>query len=107
MIVLTKALPRRTFLRGLGTALALPLLDAMIPSMTALGATAPAPATLRRLTFFYIPVACDGMRAMGTSENSNNSPNGRRRPNARTLPPRCLAWRAWRRRSTSRGSPDC
>ena len=34
--VITKALPRRTFLRGIGATLALPLLDAMVPSMTAL-----------------------------------------------------------------------
>ena len=31
MIITKKALPRRTFLRGLGTTLALPLLDAMVP----------------------------------------------------------------------------
>ena len=36
MIVTRKALPRRTFLRGMGATLTLPLLDAMIPSMTAL-----------------------------------------------------------------------
>ena len=54
MIVTKKALPRRTFLRGLGTALALPLLDAMVPSMTALAAT-PARAP-RRLGFFYMPM---------------------------------------------------
>ena len=39
MIITKKALPRRTFLRGVGTALALPLLDAMIPTMTALAET--------------------------------------------------------------------
>ena len=39
MIVNKKALPRRTFLRGAGATLALPLLDAMVPSMTALAAT--------------------------------------------------------------------
>ena len=39
MIVTKRALPRRTFLRGLGTALALPLLDAMVPAMTAVAAT--------------------------------------------------------------------
>jgi hypothetical protein len=49
MIITKKALPRRTFLRGLGTAVALPLLDAMVPSMTALAAT-PANAP-RRLGF--------------------------------------------------------
>ena len=36
MIVMKKALPRRTFLRGVGATLALPLLDAMIPALTAL-----------------------------------------------------------------------
>ncbi len=42
MIVTRKALPRRTFLRGMGTALALPLLDAMVPASTAIAATAAA-----------------------------------------------------------------
>jgi hypothetical protein len=59
MIVTKKALPRRTFLRGLGTALALPLLDAMVPPMTALAGTAAAPARLRRLGFIYMPMGCD------------------------------------------------
>ena len=39
MIVTKEALPRRTFLRGVGATFALPLLDAMVPSMTALAAT--------------------------------------------------------------------
>jgi len=59
MIVSKKALPRRTFLRGVGTLLALPLLDAMVPSMTALAATAAAPEKLRRLGFVYMPMGCD------------------------------------------------
>lgn len=54
MIVTKKALPRRTLLRGLGTSLALPLLDAMVPSMTALAAT-PARAP-RRMGYVYIPM---------------------------------------------------
>jgi hypothetical protein len=54
VIITKKALPRRTFLRGLGATLALPLLDAMVPSMTALAATAAAP--VRRLGFVYIPM---------------------------------------------------
>src|SRR4051794_33051252 len=54
MIVTKKALPRRTFLRGAGASLALPLLDAMIPSMTALAATPAKP--VRRLGFVYIPM---------------------------------------------------
>lgn len=59
MIIVKKALPRRTFLRGAGTALALPLLDAMIPSMTALGQTPASPSRLRRLGFVYMPMGCD------------------------------------------------
>jgi hypothetical protein len=37
MIITKKALPRRTFLKGVQATLALPLLDAMIPAVTALG----------------------------------------------------------------------
>ena len=53
MIVTKKALPRRTFLRGIGATLALPLLDAMVPALSAL-ATTPA-AGPRRLGFIYLP----------------------------------------------------
>lgn len=49
MFVTQKSLPRRTFLRGLGTAIALPMLDAMTP---ALSAAAKAPT---RMTFAYVP----------------------------------------------------
>ena len=35
MIVTKKAISRRTVLRGMGTAVALPLLDAMVPALTA------------------------------------------------------------------------
>jgi hypothetical protein len=54
MIISKKALRRRTFLRGMGTAVALPLLDAMVPAMTALAATPAKP--VRRLGFVYIPM---------------------------------------------------
>jgi hypothetical protein len=53
MIVSKMALPRRTFLRGVGATLALPLLDAMVPALTAARATAVNP--VRRLGFVYIP----------------------------------------------------
>src|SRR5262249_31321922 len=43
-----------TFLRGMGATLSLPLLDAMVPSMTALAATPAAP--VRRLGFVYMPM---------------------------------------------------
>jgi hypothetical protein len=46
------ALPRRTFLRGMGAAVALPLLDAMVP---ALSTTARAAAPPRRMGFVYVP----------------------------------------------------
>ena len=49
MIVTRRMLPRRTFLRGAGAAIALPLLDAMVP---ALAATPPA---TKRLGFIYLP----------------------------------------------------
>jgi hypothetical protein len=54
MIVTKKALPRRTLLRGMGATLALPLLDAMVPSMTALAASPAKP--VQRLGFVYIPM---------------------------------------------------
>jgi Protein of unknown function (DUF1552) len=57
MIITKKALPRRTFLRGVGATLALPLLDAMVPSLTALTRTAAEP--VRRVGFIYIPMGCD------------------------------------------------
>ena len=62
MFVSRKALPRRTFLRGLGATLSLPLLDAMVPSMTALAATEANPSRLRRLGYVYMPMGCDASR---------------------------------------------
>ncbi len=50
-----KSMPRRSLLRGMGASIALPLLDAMIPSMTALAAT-PAGKPVRRLGFVYMPM---------------------------------------------------
>ena len=60
MFISKKRLPRRTFLRGAGTSLALPLLDAMIPAMTAQHRTAAAP--VRRLGFIYFPLGVDRER---------------------------------------------
>ena len=56
-MILKKALPRRTFLRGIGATVALPLLDAMVPSMTALAQTPANP--VRRLGFVYMPMGSD------------------------------------------------
>jgi hypothetical protein len=51
MIITGKHLPRRTFLKGIGTAIALPMLDAMTPAL-ALTNQAKAPA---RLSIVYVP----------------------------------------------------
>src|SRR5262245_60118291 len=62
MIVTRRALSRRTVLKGLGTAVSLPLLDAMIPACTALADTAASPQRLRRLGYVYMPMGCDVSR---------------------------------------------
>ena len=51
MFITKMSLPRRTFLRGMGTACALPLLDAMIPAASVLAQTAASP--VRRLGVVY------------------------------------------------------
>jgi hypothetical protein len=53
MIVSRKAIPRRTVLRGIGTALALPLLDSMVPALSALRNTPARPT--RRFGVVYTP----------------------------------------------------
>ncbi|MEO5957807.1 MAG: DUF1552 domain-containing protein, partial [Opitutaceae bacterium] len=60
MIITKKALPRRTFLRGMGATLALPLLDAMIPAASAATKTAAKP--VRRLGYVFMPMGCDQSR---------------------------------------------
>lgn len=67
MILTKKSLPRRTFLRGAGATLALPLLDAMVPAMTAQAATPARP--LPRLGFVYMPMGSDITRWTPRSEN--------------------------------------
>jgi hypothetical protein len=53
MFITKKHLSRRTFLRGAGVVVGLPLLDAMVPSLTALAQTAASPKP--RLGFLYLP----------------------------------------------------
>jgi len=50
MIVTKMALPRRSFLRGIGVTLGLPLLDAMMPALSGM------PTAPRRLGYVYIPM---------------------------------------------------
>ena len=95
MIITKKALPRRTFLRGMGASLALPLLDAMIPAATAMTATPAKP--VRRLGFVFMPMGCDITRwtpaaagTLGSSPILSSSPvrARRRRRNLITAPTR-------------------
>jgi hypothetical protein len=53
MMLFKKSIPRRTVLRGAGAALALPLLDAMLPAFATAAQTASSQAT--RLSFFTVP----------------------------------------------------
>jgi len=53
MMITRKSMSRRTVLRGVGVSLALPLLDSMIPALTAVVKTAANP--LRRLGVVYVP----------------------------------------------------
>jgi hypothetical protein len=68
MIITRKSLPRRTFLRGIGATVALPLLDAMVPAMTALASTAARP--VRRLGYIFIPMGSDINRWTPPGEDS-------------------------------------
>jgi hypothetical protein len=69
MFITKKHLPRRTFLRGAGTALALPLLDAMVPALRAERLTAAAP--VRRLGFIYFPLGVDQDRWRPSGEGAS------------------------------------
>jgi hypothetical protein len=53
MAFLTKSLPRRTVLRGLGATMALPFLDAMLPAFSIRGLAAAKP--VHRFQTFYVP----------------------------------------------------
>jgi hypothetical protein len=74
MFVTKIAMPRRTFLRGVGAAVALPLLDAMVP---ALSMTAKAAAPPRRMGFIYIPngAAMPFWKPKGTGPDLELSPS--------------------------------
>ena len=65
-----KAVARRTFLKGVGASLALPLLDAMIPAATAASKTAATP--VRRLGYVFMPMGCDQSRWTPRSEGNLN-----------------------------------
>src|SRR5262245_46441212 len=54
MFITKMSLPRRTFLRGMGVTLALPLLESMVPALTATAATAANPQ--RRFGAIFVPL---------------------------------------------------
>ena len=56
MFITRRSLPRRTVLRGLGTAVALPFLESMVPAMTALAQTPARPPL--RFGAVYVPNGC-------------------------------------------------
>ena len=72
MFVTRKAISRRTVLRGMGTTIALPLLDAMVPSFAAAAATKP----VRRFGVVYHPngVIYDQWLPQGTGSAFDLSP---------------------------------
>jgi hypothetical protein len=69
MIISRKHLSRRTLLRGAGTALALPLLDAMIPALRADRFTAAAP--VRRLGFIFYTLGVNVAKWRPKGEGAN------------------------------------
>ena len=66
MIVTRRHLPRRTFLKGMGTVIALPMLDAMTPAFAARGGRRRSRRV--RLAFTYVP------------NGDHDGPSGPRRP---------------------------
>jgi hypothetical protein len=74
MFVMKKHISRRAMLRGMGVTLALPLLDAMVPAMTAQAQTVANP--LQRLGFIYVPhgAVMDKWTPSGTGANFEFSP---------------------------------
>ena len=59
MIITRKALPRRTFLRGMGVAVGLPLMEAMVPAMPRPQTSSAATKPPVRLMFLYVPNGID------------------------------------------------
>src|ERR1700732_3231869 len=67
MFITRKHLSRRTILRGLGTAIALPLLDSMVPAQTRLSQTAAVPRS--RLACIEMVHGAAGSTVDGTNKH--------------------------------------
>src|SRR5215204_679488 len=66
MFITGKHIPRRTFLRGVGVAVALPVLDAMTPALRAQSARGP----IHRLGFMYAPNGANLSKFMPSGEGT-------------------------------------
>ncbi len=78
MIITRKHLHRRTFLRGTGAALALPLLDSMVPALAATSKTAANPGV--RLGFVYVPNGIIGTHWLPKTEGAGFEFNSTMKP---------------------------
>jgi hypothetical protein len=103
MIITQKSLPRRTFLKGIGTAVALPFLDAMIPAARAQSLARPL-----RMAFVYVPNGIDmplepdlRWRTAGTADSEIAEPM------EKTLPLGNLTHNTGRALLTAQGSGRC
>lgn len=59
MFITQKSLSRRTLMRGFGSSLALPFLDAMVPAASAANIAKKATDPVRRLGYVFMPMGCD------------------------------------------------
>lgn len=74
MFINKKKISRRTLLRGAGAAVALPLLDAMVPAMTASAATVAAAENLKRIGYVYIPMGFNPKKWIPEGETLDKLP---------------------------------
>jgi hypothetical protein len=75
MKIRKKAISRRTLLRGAGTALCLPLLDSMIPALTASAATPASADSLKRIGYIYMPMGFNPAEWIPKADNLNELPS--------------------------------
>ena len=89
MIITKKAIPRRTMLRGLGAALALPLLDGMVPALSAQRHDVVA-AGVKRFGVVYVP---NGMLNGATGRRRRRAPaSSSRRSSSRSRRSAISCW---------------
>ena len=112
MFITKMSLPRRTFLRGMGATLALPLLDAMVPALSALAATGAKPGASSRVRLRAerrhpgSVGAVDGRRGLRAVADAQPARAGARQA-ARAERPGAAAGRVVRRRQRRPRARDC